>query len=372
LQNDYDNWCPEIYRGLFIDRFNQDQLKIAPCCAAKTAIENSADFSFETSPYLTKLREQFKRGERPVECDWCWKAEACGNKSRREASIDFYQAAQQDKYKVILEGIDYNSTWACNLACVMCGTSCSSSWATDLNLSKTDLQKLGRLYRNNNNILENLDLSHVNKIHFNGGEPLLNNDQNVILSKLEQIGILKNIQLSYNTNGTIEPSTDIKNLWSKAKIVRLFFSIDAIEQAFEYIRQPAKWNQVSKNLLNMKEMMPSNVMFGFTVTVGSHNIFELEKLDTWIQKNLATTRDGFKNLVCWQLAHGFDPRYLTKEAKLEAIKYLTPIKSFSSIASYLTSTLDNESDNSWIKSLDMIDARRNTNWKQALQISKYY
>jgi MoaA/NifB/PqqE/SkfB family radical SAM enzyme len=372
LQNDYDNWCPEIYRGLFVDRFNQDQLKIAPCCAALVSIEDSDNFSFETSPYLTKLREQFDRGDRPVECNYCWKAEACGGESRRKTAINFYQVSHEDKNKVILEGIDYNSTWACNLACVMCGPSCSSSWATDLNLTKSKLKKLGRLYRNNNNILEKLDLSHVKKIHFNGGEPLLNNDQNVMLLKLEQVGILKNIQISYNTNGTIKPSTDTKALWNKAKVVILWFSIDAVEQAFEYIRQPAKWDQVSKNLLNMKEVMPSNVMFGFNITVGSHNIFELEKLITWIQENLATSRDGYKNLVSWQLAYRFDPKYLTKEAKLEAIKYLTPIESFTSLASYLTSTLDIESNNSWIELLDTIDARRNTNWKQALQISKYY
>jgi MoaA/NifB/PqqE/SkfB family radical SAM enzyme len=372
LSNNYDNWCPEIYRGLFIDRFNSDQIKVAPCCAAKPAIENSADFSFESSPYLTKLREQFDRGERPVECHQCWDAEACGNKSRRLSATEFCPIPQHDNDQVVLEGIDYNCTWACNLSCVMCDPQWSSSWATDLNLPKNELLTMGRLYRNKNNVLENLNISQVRRVHFNGGEPLLNNDHTELLLQLEQAGVLKDTKISYNTNGTTMPTPVAVDLWSKANLVRLYFSIDAVGPAFEYIRQPGNWAQVSKNMLDMKESMSSNVAFGFNITVGSHNIFELDELNLWIQEKLATNKEGASTVVSWQIAYNFNPGNLTRQAKLDAIKYLTPLDSFNGLANYLTSTLDNTPDNSWINTLQEIDARRNTNWKQALKIGQYY
>jgi molybdenum cofactor biosynthesis enzyme MoaA len=46
----------------------------------------------------------------------------------------------------------------------------------------------------------------VKKIHFNGGEPLLNDDQLGLLLKLEKQDVLKNVFISYNTNGTVMPS----------------------------------------------------------------------------------------------------------------------------------------------------------------------
>jgi hypothetical protein len=370
LSKEYRNWCPEIYRSVFIDRHNDTHVRIAPCCQAHAKMEAVDDFDFESSAYLNDLRKQFDLDQQPGACSACWNVEKHGHKSRRQSAIEFFQDSKPD-YEVKLQGIDHSATWACNLACIMCGPYNSSLWATEKKLNKSDLTQLGRSFQKNNNILNKLNLTQVKKIHFNGGEPMLNNDQTNLLIKLEQQGILENLFISYNTNGTVMPSKKIMELWSKARLVKLFFSIDATGDAFEYIRWPGNWQQTSRNMLEMKNNLPDNVMFGFNVTVGSYNLMELPDLYDWFDQNLATNRAGGQSDFCWQLANNFDPQELPRQAKVDAISQLAPLDKFSGIIKYLESTLNQNEDLSWIKTLAELDKQRNTNWRTTLKVSQY-
>jgi MoaA/NifB/PqqE/SkfB family radical SAM enzyme len=370
LLNDYDNWCPEIYRGIFIDRINDNKIRVAPCCQADSAVELIETFDFDTSPHLTKLRQQFNNGDRPAACNRCWNAETVGHKSRRQGAIEFFNIPQPTT-EVVLEGLDHSATWACNLACIMCGPTYSSLWATQNNLNKDQLAKIGRQFQRSNNFLEKLDIRQIKKIHFNGGEPMLNNDQTELLLKLEEQDVLKNTFISYNTNGTVMPSKQIINLWSKARLVKLFFSIDAVDSAFEYIRWPGKWEETSNNILNMKSSLPNNVMFGINSTVGSYNVLEMGKVYNWFDQNLRYNREGDRSDFCWQFANNFDPKHLSSIIKMQAIAQLKSITELSGIVNYLKSTIDQPEDLSWVTQLNDIDSKRNTNWKTALKISQF-
>ena len=365
-----NNWCPEIYRSVFIDRQNDTHVRVAPCCQAESAIEPVDTFDFNTSAHLSQLRSQFNCGERPSACDRCWNAEKYGHKSRRQSAIEFFNIVTPSN-DVVLESLDHSATWACNLACVMCGPSNSSLWATQLDLDKKSLKQMGRFFQNSNNFLNNLDTSQIKKIHFNGGEPLLNNDQTQLLENLEQQDILKNTFISYNTNGTVMPSKKIIDLWSKSRLVKLFFSIDAIGSAFEYIRWPGKWEQVSRNILDMKANLPSNVMFGFNTTVGTYNLLELPEVYQWFDQNLKYNKEGDESDFCWQFANNFDLKHLSPAIKIHAIDQLKSIVPLNGIVKYLESVQTQAENLSWIKELDQLDMKRNTNWKQHLQIGKF-
>jgi len=334
-------------------------------------VESVDAFNFNTSPYLNQLRNQFDNGEQPSECDRCWNAEKYGHKSRRQSAIEFFNITTPNN-DIVLESLDHSATWACNLACIMCGPGNSSLWATQLNLDKNSLKQMGRLFQRSNNFLTNLDTSHIKKIHFNGGEPFLNDDQTQLLENLEQQGILKNTFISYNTNGTVMPSKKIIDLWGKSRLVKIFFSIDAIGPAFDYIRWPGKWEQVSKNILDMKENLPSNVMFGFNSTIGNYNLLELSDLYQWFDQNLKYNKEGDESDFCWQLANNFDLKHLSQTIKIHAIEHLRSIASFSGIVKYLELVQTHVENLYWIKELDQLDIKRNTNWKQHLQIGKYY
>jgi hypothetical protein len=363
------SWCPEIYRNIYVDRVNDDRIRVAPCCQAGSAIEPVNGFDFQTSVHLTKLREQFNRNEKPVECARCWQVETAGHKSRRMSAIEFYNA--EPSTEVILEGIDHSATWACNLACIMCSSENSSLWATQENLTKNDLKAMGRYFQKSNNFLEQLEVSHIKKIHFNGGEPMLNNDQIEFLLKLEEQGVLKNTFISYNTNGTVMPSQQVIDLWKRAQLIKIFFSIDAVGSAFEYVRWPGKWDQTSQNILDMQATLPSNVMFGFNTTVGNYNVLEISEVYNWFKKHIRTNREGDPSDFCWQLASNFDPSKVSRIIKQQAINELEPIAELSGLVGYLRSTLDAPENTDWIATLDKLDAKRNNSWRTALKTAKF-
>lgn len=366
MSKDYGNWCPDVYRGLFVNRFNDDKLRIAPCCQAQSRVVQVDNFNFATNDYLTEIRTNISAGNKPIACTRCWQDEESGKKSRRLSQIEFYNIPTTTQ--VILEGMDYHSTWACNLACIMCSPENSSTWATELEWSQELREKHGKRFRKSNGILEDLDLTTIKRLHFNGGEPLLNNEHISVLDKLD----LSDVVVSYNTNGTVYPSDELIKVWGRAKLVKLFFSIDAVESAFEYIRFPANWAQTSSNLTRMRKELPSNVMFSFNVTIGAYNALNLLSLWNWFDINMSSNREGDQSDFCYQLANNFDPSWLTKEAKHAIIKDLEHIESLAGFANYITRSIDAEPFNGWINKLAKIDQRRGTNWRKSLNIRKYY
>jgi MoaA/NifB/PqqE/SkfB family radical SAM enzyme len=292
-----------------------------------------------------------------------------GHKSRRQSAIEFYQIEFGDNH-VVLESLDHSVTWACNLACIMCGPHNSSTWANELALTKTDLLRIGKLFQKNNTFFDCIDPSNLKKIHFNGGEPLLNNDQIGLLEKLEAQGVLGNVFISYNTNASVYPSERVIELWKQARLVKLFFSIDATDQAFDYIRWPATWAEVQENILAMKNKLPGNIMFGFNVTVGAYNIFEIKQVKAWADKNLFCNSEGDPCDFNWQIAKNFDPKWLRADIKRSAVAHL--MDDITSLAVYLESYIEHPSSDLWIESLERIDARRGTAWKKQLTVGNYY
>ena len=360
------NWCPDVYRGLFIDRFNDDRIQVAPCCQAKSNSVPVESFNFDTDLFLTTIRNELSKGNKPSACARCWQDEEVGKKSRRLSQIEFYNTAPT--HEIVLESIDYHSTWACNLACIMCGPENSSTWAAELEWSQEHREKNGKRFRKSNSILEGLDLTTVKRIHFNGGEPLLNNEH---ISAVNQLN-LTDVTVSYNTNGTVYPSDELIKVWGRAKLVKLFFSIDAVESAFEYIRFPADWTQTSSNLTKMRQELPSNVMFSFNVTIGAYNALDLAPLWNWFSTNMFTNREGDLSDFCYQLAYNFDPSWLTQEAKHAIIIDLANIDVLAGFVNYVAGSVDNVPLNRWINKLAQIDQRRGTDWRKSLNIGKYY
>jgi MoaA/NifB/PqqE/SkfB family radical SAM enzyme len=253
----------------------------------------------------------------------------------------------------------------CNLSCIMCGPQLSSRWAKELNIKDVS----DRARKTKNKIVESLDLGKLRRIHFNGGEPLINNDH---VDLLEKISDLSKVKISYNTNGTVYPTDNTIKLWEKAHCVRLFFSIDAIGKAFDYIRWPANWQQIQDNILKMKNNLPSNVMFGLNVTVGSYNLLEISDLYDWYLDTIAQNREGDASDFNWQPAQGFFPKYLDQNIKKDSLAKLKIYNQLNSLYNFIKQDLDILPNNKWMHNLNTIDSRRNTNWQQSLKIGNYY
>jgi hypothetical protein len=361
------NWCPDIFKNLYIEPINRSEINIGPCCQSEHFSVPIKDFDFRTNSDLQRIRTESLAGIKSAECRRCWQAEEISGMSRRTQVITEYPTDISDDPEI--QSLDINVTWACNLACVMCGPKWSSAWAKEV--GATDLADIGRANLPSNPYMDSLDITNVRRVHFNGGEPLINHNHSDILKRFNSKNLLDQLNVSYNTNATIYPGDDVIDLWSRAKLVKIYFSIDAVGSQFDYIRYHGIWDQVRSNIARMVAELPSNVMFGVNLTIGCYNIFEITDVVDWFDRELATNREGDVSDFTWNISNGFDITKLNSRAKDAAIAHLKSHHYFNGLAESLLNQYQH-SDDSWIQHFDEIDRRRGTNWRQVLAVANYY
>ena len=361
------NWCPDVFKNLYIEPVNRAEINIGPCCQSGHVSVPIKDFNFRTNADLQRIRTESLAGTKSPECRRCWQAEEISGTSRRTQVITEYPTDINDDAEIL--SLDINVTWACNLACVMCGPKWSSTWAKEV--GDVQLSDIGRANLPSNPYMDSLDIDAVRRVHFNGGEPLINHNHNDILKRFQEKDLLDQLYVSYNTNGTIYPDNDVIDLWSRAKLVKIYFSIDAVGAQFDYIRYHGNWAQVRDNIHRMVRELPSNVMFGVNTTVGCYNIFEITDVVDWFDQELATNREGDASDFTWNIANGFDIIKLNTRAKGAAITHLKSHRYFNGLSEVLSEKYQSQ-DDSWIHHFEEIDRRRGTNWRQVLAVANYY
>lgn len=356
----YNKWCPNIYKGLYVEPKGIDKILIRPCNQFMGGTLVDSSFDFTNNEYLNKFRNGI--GNLPNECVRCTIDESNNRGSRRTSIIEFYRNNNIDQNNnVELTTLDYNINWACNLACIMCGPYHSSTWASEMKLPYTTGNKL----HTTNNIIDVIDVSAVRWVHFNGGEPLIGDDTYRILSRINN---LSRCAVTLDTNATQRPSKKILDIWSHAQYVRVFFSVDAIENAFEYIRYHAKWDKVVDNIQWFNNACSSNVLFGLNVTVGVYNILEMRSLWDWYNNTLGEDSNVGKADFNWQIAYNYDVG-VNDEVKHKVNTELENIDTFQALLQRMD---DIDANDAWITHLNAIDARRKTNWKKSLKIGEFY
>lgn len=265
--------CLDPFKNLNIVSKNQS-LEIGPCCISPTVPSVRVDFV--DNSYLNGIRTSWQSGIMPPQCGACDKPY-----NRKDASNQWYTNHGYNDTQVELIRVDYWVGDTCNLQCVICGPHNSSAWKQELGVQGW--------HQENNQFWNELDLNKLRHIHFNGGEPLLSKEH---LNFLQAIPNKQQVEINYNTNGTIIPNVYLQDLWSQFKLVILDFSIDDTETQFEYQRYPAKWSQVVKNLHWYVDHAPVNTMFAVNTTVSVLNQNNMPKLESWLTNNFDKNRLG--------------------------------------------------------------------------------
>jgi MoaA/NifB/PqqE/SkfB family radical SAM enzyme len=117
------------------------------------------------------------------------------------------------------------------------------------------------------------------------------------LNTLVDMGVAHNIEIHYNTNGTIYPE-EAEDIWFHFKHVEIAFSIDATKERFEYQRTEAKWNKVEENITKFKALRGqfTNISLQVCSTINIFNVLYLDEVAEWIDKQ------GF-DFVYWNMLH---------------------------------------------------------------------
>jgi len=282
-----------------------------PCCLAKdeitytdkSGVENKYNLNTHTleeiyhSEYMQDLRKDFLAGNKPSTCQRCWDEEAAGRLSKRMNS--------RIRLKEYYDSIDFQNTnpnqlWfldlklgnICNLKCRICGSWSSSKWAKEeidyipgIMRKKHSAYKFlqdGAWPRENPQFWDNLKtlLPNIKYFEFTGGEPFLIEQHFELLRYAVEQGYSKNIEIHYNTNGTVFP--EAADLWNNFKHVEIAFSIDNVGVRFEYERYGADWGLVQENIVKFTAMRSSKISTQLCTTMNIQNVYYLPELCDWI------------------------------------------------------------------------------------------
>ena len=296
---------------------------VRPCCLAEDEIVDNAGEKFnlstanfatiQNSHHMRRLRQEFIDGKQPETCRKCWQEETAGRTSKRMHTLD------RLKHMVGVEDwtldakplifLDLKLCNICNLKCRICGSWSSSTFAVEeiahdqsANPKQSfhyQMLKQGRWPRENTVFWEQIanSLDQLRYIEFTGGEPFMIQEHFDMLKRLVDLGVAHRVEIHYNTNGTQYPEGAI-DIWRHFKTVEIAFSIDDVEDRFEYQRSGAVWSDVIRNLKLFKDMSKQhkNIQLQACCTVNIFNVMYLETVAVWLaQQNF--------EFVYWNMLH---------------------------------------------------------------------
>jgi sulfatase maturation enzyme AslB (radical SAM superfamily) len=248
--------------------------------------------SYLDSDSISNLKKSFIENKQPNGCRCFFNEPINSGKSKRTSILNRINLIDDNSVEDFLSkthDIDYYDIRlgnVCNLQCLMCTAGLSNQlyeqqaykykipidsenknnknydWADDAFFQDLEKQIVNKLSSSNNLIT----------FYFIGGEPLLNKPHFSFLQRMVNLGYAKNIILEYNTNLTVA-NLDILDLWNNFNKIILAISIDDMEDRYEYIRYPAKWNKIYNNLSEINQYVKQHKeVFKTTNVVPVRNI----------------------------------------------------------------------------------------------------
>lgn len=374
---------------------------VRPCCLTKEEITDEsgnqyqlANTSFDTirnSSYMQRLRTEFIAGKLPSTCERCWAIEQAGGISKRQHSIDrlkhivSHDTWTEDSKELLFFDLKLGNI--CNLKCRICGPWSSSTYAAEqaAELNHQDRKQSyayqmlaqGRWPRESQNFWNELNSisNQIRYLEFTGGEPFMIAEHFDFLQTLIDSGLANNIELHYNTNGTIYPE-HAEKIWQYFKLVEIAVSIDDIEERFEYQRSGAVWSEVVSNIDKFFALRSEaqNIQLQLCCTVSVWNVLYL--------KNVADFADERAwDYVYWNILHDA-PEWcianLDKETKMRIIWHLTPqgkfavsnqhIDDFERIVAFMNSRINLEGNSNTLRRIAQLDQRRKTSLSKTMPL----
>ena len=244
-----------------------------------------------SSKSLTTLRRQLLAGEKAEMCERCWREEAAGIKSARQGWNESWAVSNPEiDSPMQVKYVDIRLGNLCNLRCRMCNPYASNQWVDEWGLvaGELDQSEMARLshmdWPNDPQVWANLAKfsDSIEQIYLTGGEPTLAKAQYELFEHLIALDRAKSITLKYNTNLTNIPQRMI-DYWQHFKRIKINASIDAVGDLNRYIRYPANWKSIDKNLRLFLEMRQNNkCTVSVHCTVQIYNILRLSELIDYV------------------------------------------------------------------------------------------
>ena len=306
------NFCPAPFEHVII--YGDE---VMTCCKTKVPIGNLKDNTLKEiyeGPIIEQVRQQFLNNEKPTQCKNCWKEEnetglpANVRVSVCKMSKDTWTEDSIKKPRIKFLDVVWSNK--CNFACMGCTPLLSS---TINKLFKEQYSKLyGKLdkdyYVDYQDWETNVDhiKSYIEEygdelhyIHFQGGEPFLNNSLFDILDLMIEKQMFKT-KILFHTNGSVSKTHKGKDLikeylakWGEQ--ARVNFSLDGIGTRGEYIRYGYRQKTWERNFAKSYD----NIRTSIATRANVFNILHLEELASYCNNKNTKTDKRFGSLGHW-------------------------------------------------------------------------
>lgn len=293
------SWCadPFVHVDIIVEN---ETVRYKPC--------NVYDGVYLTNDF-TDIKNSLKNNNWAPGCTFCKKNELHHLKSRRIASNIIHTRTDLN---LGIQSIGLRYGTLCNSTCLICNESRSSAWATQKikkNISIHPNYKFNKkLMPSIAQVFNGIDISNINYLEFHGGEPLLNEYPWEVLSF---IGRNEDISIKINTNGTVWP--DKVTEFCNCKHVEMMFSVDDINQRFEFLRPPAKFQTIQEHIKNSKQL---GFKTSCTYTISGLNVYYLPEFFDWCIREFGLNMYGQHLYGC----EGYQLKNLPLAAKNAVIK----------------------------------------------------
>ena len=367
-----NTYCPMIHGGLNINLKNANgQIGFNQCCLSTVplVIDNTLE-NIWNNQKLISIRELNKTNVWNKDCWECERLESANQPSFRLGMLDKFGVKEN------LSGpqrIDLLFDLSCNLACRICGPHSSTYWQKHLKENNISVGNFPTKSKMDDivKVLRSLDLSNLEMVQYCGGETLMGNtywETSKILADLIP-NAKEKLTLGFQTNGTQVVDEKYYELIEKFHLVKFLISLDGVDERFNYLRWPANWNQVSDNILQMREKLPVNVMFIIQETACNLNLFYHDEVSNWVDANFNSNRLGdiinhSKQLV---IHHALDVNNITQE-------YYNAIK-LKGLENLLSPTWQENPQKitDMLEEVERFDKIRNQDWRKTFpEVAEFY
>lgn len=288
-------------------------------------IENNPS-ALHNSSFKKTQRAMMQKGDRPNECDYCWKIEDLDKdyfSDRHYKTADYWAWDRFDEIAnsnpcddVYPSYLEVSFSNACNLKCSYCSPEISSKWLEEINQhgpypiteSNQDIEwykKVGRYpykHSDDNPYVEAFwkwfpeALPHLRVFRITGGEPLMSKDTWRVFEYIRN-NPQPELEIAVNTNLVVEEKlierfiSEVNSLKDAVKRVDVYTSLESVGAQAEYSRFGLDYDYWIRNIRACLERTESTVSVMTTI-----NILSLSSLPEFIELIMQLRCDYNKSL----------------------------------------------------------------------------
>lgn len=309
--------------------------------------EITADPSaLHNSSYKKSIRNEMLNGQRPSECNYCWKIEDNNTISDRvlmsaksDSIFHFNKIKQTNEYDPTYLEVSFSNS--CNFACAYCGPAFSSKWSKEIQLHG------GYPTSNYNAYIENnisdteqnpyieafwkylpVIYKGLQTLRITGGEPMMSKHTDILLEYIannsnKHMTLVINTNLGVSDRKFLDFLARLSKVEQNVKRIDIATSCESYGNKAEYVRDGLNFEKWYNNCVYILENFPKvNLQL-----MCAYNVFSITSFTEFLKiiKNLQTK---YKR-VYLSITYVCDPSFMSiAVAPKEWISYLQESKNF--------------------------------------------